>query len=82
MREFMGTSVENLFGDTGELCDIVENGREISKRTFLKYCATDPELRVAFKEFPNDYQFYKSRRTLSHRPVYYYEWSAIKHFYL
>ena len=75
MKEFIGTCVENPFRRIETLVEIVDNAQEITKQTFLKHCFVHPDLLADMRRFPNDYSFWKCKN------VYYYEWSAIEHFY-
>ena len=75
-KEFIGTCVENPFRRIETLTKIVENAREITKRTFLKYAIVHPDILANMRQFPDDYTFWKCKN------VYYYEWSAIEYFYV
>ena len=75
MKEFIGTCVENPFGRIETLAGIVDRATEITKRTFLKHCLVHPDTLADMRRFPNDYYFAKTGK------VYFYEWSAIEHFY-
>lgn len=74
-KEFIGTCVENPYGEIEILCEIIENAVEITKRTFFKHCFVDNETAKTMRQYPNDYEFFKCKN------VYFYRWSAIEHFY-
>lgn len=73
--QFIGTCVDNPFRTFEMLIVVIGVAVEIKKATFLRACAVDHLKRADFKRFPNDYSFFKSGN------VYFYEWSAIEHFY-
>ncbi len=75
MKTFFGTCVDNPFGILSRLCQVIDNARTISKRTFLRHCFVEPEIVADFERFPYDYEFF------SNRGIYFYTWSAIEHFY-
>ena len=75
MKQFIGTCVGNPFSGVDELNKIVDSGRVISKKRFLSECDVDNCIISEMKRFPYDYQFFKSDE------IYFYEWSAIEHFY-
>jgi len=82
MKQFIGTCVDNPFGDIGTLIDIVDNrAKQISKKAFLQNCDVLPELINTMQTYPNDYEFYKSEIPFTKQRVYFYTWSAIEHFY-
>jgi len=71
----IGSCGDNPFNSVEKLDLIVENAREITKRTFLKYCCVHPDYLSDMKKFPHDYEFFK------YRNIYFYTWSAIEYFY-
>ena len=73
--EFIGTCVENPFDRIELLVEVVENAKEITKRTFLKNNCVHPDIIKEMRRFPNDYMFYRNKN------IDFYEWSAIEHFY-
>jgi len=75
MKEFIGTCVENPFGRIETLVKIIDNAREISKRSFLRQTCVHPDIIKEMRRFPNDYEFYQ------HKDICFYTWSAIEHFY-
>lgn len=83
-RAFIGNCVtgldddlfrEYIADDSTLLAQLVENSKEISKKIFLKHCYIDRDIEKQFKKSPQDYTFYKNGN------IYFYEWSAIEHFY-
>ena len=76
MKDFIGTCVENPFGRIEELSRIIEKGKVISKTRFMGACAVHPDTLKDMKRFPHDYEYFQSLDR-----IYYYEWSAIEHFY-
>ena len=74
-KEFIGDCVGNPFKDTNELSKIIDNGKEISKSTFLKNCEINEELKKQIKQFPYDYQFFK------YKDIFFFSWSMIEHFF-
>ena len=74
-KEFIGTCVENPFGNIGALCRITDGGRRVGKKAFFSRCFVHPDIKRQMREYPGDYNFYK------YRDVYFYKWSAIEHFY-
>ena len=75
MKEFIGTCVDNPFLEASVLSEVISNATEITRRAFLKNCFIDKGLMADMRRFPNDYFFAKSS------DIYFYEWSAIEHFY-
>ena len=75
MKEFMGTCVENPFGRIEVLCEVVENAKDITKRTFFRHCSVHPDTKQAMRQYPRDYSFGKYKDT------YFFVWSCIEHFY-
>ena len=75
MKDLIGTCVDNPFGRI-ELSRIIENGEVISKAKFMRTCAIHPDTARDMRRFPNDYEYFQSLDG-----IYYYEWSAIEHFY-
>ena len=57
------------------LVEITENAREITRQTFFKRVEIDVDNKKQMKMFPDDYCYYK------YKDIYFYEWSAIEHFY-
>ena len=83
MRQFIGSCVENPFGDIGVLTNVVENhAKPISMRTFLKECPVADHLKRDMRQFPGDYEFYRSKMWLDN-PCYilFFRHSAIEYFY-
>lgn len=74
-KQFMGTCVENPFNSISMLCEVVENAKEITKRTFFKHCFVHPETSQQMKQFPHDYSYSK------YKNIYFFTWSRIEHFY-
>jgi len=82
-KEFIGTCVDNPFGDMGTLVNVVDNhSRETDVREFLANCHVHPEVIEEMQRFPNDFGFYKSK-VLWDQPysIYFYRHSAVEHFY-
>lgn len=75
MASFIGTCVGNPFGNPDRLCEIIDNGRPITKRTFFKNCDLEDKIKKEMRLFPHDFEFFKSGR------IYFYTWSCIEHFY-
>jgi len=75
-KEFIGDCVNNPFASLETLSEIIDNAREITKKTFIKYCDVENDLRQDMKQFPNDYTFFK------YQNIYFFTWSAIEHFYI
>jgi len=75
----IGTCVDNPFKTTENLIDIIDRGREIKFLTFCKRCAVSQETLDAINKFRYDYTF--ARSTYQGKPIYFYTWSAIEHFY-
>ena len=74
--EFIGTCVENPFGDIETLVSIVENEAiEIDRQQFLSACHVDETTIREMQEYPHDFEFYKSDG------IYFFCHSAIEHFY-
>lgn len=76
MKEYKGNCVSNPFRNPETLSKVIDGADQITKRTFLKYCAVDDETLKAMREFPSDYEFYK------YGNIYFYTWSAIEYFYI
>ena len=74
-KECFGTCVDNPFETVEELSDIIENAHEITKRTFIKRCEVDSEIKAQMRRFPYDYVYYKNGN------IYFYTWSVIEHFF-
>ena len=74
-REFIGTCVENPFDRIEILAGIVNQAEEISRQTFLEHCVVHEDILRDMRRFPNDYSYYK------YKTIYFYDWSAIEHFY-
>ena len=74
-KESIGTCVDNPFSSVEKLTDIIERGKEISKKHFLDSCNVPDEIQADMLRFPRDYRYYKSGN------VMFYEWSAIEHFF-
>jgi hypothetical protein len=79
LKEFIGTCVDNPFYSVGDLCQVVEYGNPISKKTFIANCAVHLDILKAFTKFPHDYEFYHYKGIIG--DYYFYTWSAIEHFY-
>lgn len=80
MREFIGTCVGNPFASVGDLCQVVENARPITKRTFLRRCNIPSDLKAEFTMYPHSFEFSKYNGIIG-EDIYFYTWSAIEHFY-
>ena len=80
MKQFIGTCVENPFDTVGDLCQVVETARNITRQTFLKHCIVTPVERADFNSYIYDYGFYKYSGVIG-KDIYFYTWSAIEHFY-
>lgn len=78
-RDFIGTCVGNPFASVGDLCQVVETARVISKKTFLANCIVLPDTLKSFRQFPRDYEFAHYKGIIG--DYYFYTWSAIEHFY-
>lgn len=74
---FIGTCIvgNNPFGD--KIDEIVENAKEITRQTFLKHCNVDPEIKKQMFTYLWDFSYFKNKK----ENVYFYEWSAIEHFF-
>lgn len=59
------------------ISNLEENSKQITQKTFIKNCGLeiDYNLRLQFKLFPYDYEFYKSK--VNEVQYYYYVHSAI-----
>lgn len=76
MKEFIGTCVGNPFGTSEALDKIIDEAEEITIKEFLAVTEDiTPELELEMRRYPDDFAFYRSGN------IYYYEWSAIEHFY-
>lgn len=75
MKEFIGTCVDNPFRDLGKLCEIIESGRKVSRKKFFDTCNIEDELKKIMRKFVNDFCFFRSG------DIWFYEWSAIEHFF-
>jgi len=75
MKIFQGDCVGNPFKTTAKLIQIIERSTEIKKKTFFKHCLVEAEIQAEMIKFPYDFRFFKSRN------IYFYQWSAIEHFY-
>lgn len=76
---WIGSCIRNPFPTVEELSEVIESAREITWRTFSKWCDAPDKLREFRILFPHNYTFYKSRfRGLV---IYFYEWSRIENFY-
>ena len=73
-KVFIGTCVDPPF-DLETQDEIIENAKEITKRTFFKYCEVDGETRRLMNDFPSDFEYYK------YGDIYFFTWSAIEHFF-
>ncbi len=80
MKTFIGTCVGNPFRSVDDLCQVIDDAREISKKTFLKRCDVPSEQRQDFTDFPNDVSFFVYNGKIG-RGIYFYTWSMIEHFY-
>ncbi|GAG98572.1 unnamed protein product [marine sediment metagenome] len=74
-KEFIGNCVKNPFNYINILAEIVDKAKEITKKTFLKYCIITDKQKSKMKEYPNDYTFWKNRN------IYFYRHSGIEYFY-
>lgn len=75
MYGFVGTCIDNPFHALGALEQIIDNAREITKRTFLSHCAVVNDIQADMIRFPHDYTFYK------YQGIYFFDRSAIEYFY-
>ena len=75
MKEFIGICIDNPFKSIEKLTDVIDAGIEISIRTFKNLCDVSEKEFQMFKKYPNDFRFYKTK------DIYFYQWSAIEHFY-
>lgn len=82
-KYFIGTCVENPFEEMDALVNVVDNySQVISKNEFLKHCFVDPEIQEKIKQYPNDFEFYKSKTRLFEIDfIYFYSHSGIEYFY-
>lgn len=76
-KQFYATCVD--YPNPNELIKIVEKGKSISRRRFLRECAVSPKLVREMKRFPHDYSFYRSKS--KKKEIYYFEWSMIEHLF-
>lgn len=77
MKIFKGDCVHNPFETSDKLIEIIDRAREIKKHTFFKHCLIEAQIVAEMYKFPNDFRFFKSAGG-----IYFYQWSAIEHFYL
>lgn len=75
MKQAIGTCVYNPFGTVRELERVIDAGRKVSRRRFLMNCDVDEATRAQIKQFPDDYEFFRSGA------IWFFTWSAIEHFY-
>lgn len=74
-KDFLGTCVDNPFGSSRRLEEIIDDAREITKKTFLKHTNVDDTILADMKRYPYDYEYYK------YKNIFFYTHSAIEHFY-
>ncbi len=75
MKEYIGNCVSNPFDSVEILSTIIENGKKVSKKKFLGVCDIYYAIINSMKEYPQDYEFYKSGE------IYFYVHSAIEYFF-
>jgi len=78
--KFHGTCVSHPFESDSALGDVIDSGREITERTFLKNCDVDRVNRELMRRFPYDYTYHKSR--YKGEVLYFFTWSCIEHFFM
>jgi len=80
-KNFIWTCVSNPFDSKEELMDITESWLSISKKEFLENIDKESDenylLIKDIKQYPNDYEFYKT----PDNTIYFYVHSAIEHFF-
>ncbi len=81
--EFIGTCIGNPFDDVGVLTDIVENkSQKIGRRHFLSQCDIPEEVAIEMRNYPCDFEFFRSQVPFSKEKVFFYRHSAIEYFYM
>ncbi len=75
MKSFIGTCVENPFNRIDDLCNIVEEGKKISKKEFFNNCYLEEDIIKNIKLYPHDYEFLRSGN------IFFFRHSAIEYFY-
>jgi len=71
----IGTCVENPFQSIHALTEVIDRGKPVTRRHFLRTCEVDHGTRSLMRRFPSSYVFYRSGQ------IWFYEWSRIEHFY-
>jgi len=75
MKRFIGNCVNNPFGTTEKLTEIIDNATHISKTKFRATCDLDDMEIVAMKRFPCDFEFFQNGKLM------FYTHSRIEHFF-
>lgn len=74
--EFIGDCCNHPFRTVECLTEVIDQAHEITQQTFVRNCHPHEAARKDFNKYPHDYRFFKAAWNL-----YFYEWSAIEHFY-
>jgi len=78
-KQFIGTCVDNPFGDLETLENVIDGAVEIARAMFLASCDVSRELVRDMLEYPFDYGFYQSEH--EGNTIYFFTHSAIEHFF-
>jgi hypothetical protein len=74
-KKLIGTCGDNPFIPPEAMDRLVENAQEIGAEEFIGQCELEEERIKNMAQQPNDYRFFKNG------DIYFYEWSAIEHFF-
>lgn len=80
---FIGDCVGNPFEDVNILSEVIDGGKEISRKIFLHNCNVEgiklfgESLEIETKKYPNSFSFYYNEE----EDVYFFENSAIEYFF-
>lgn len=75
-KQFLGDRTSNPFVSTEALSQAIDNARDITKATFLKYCDIGKVLRRDMEALPGDYTYGKCGN------IYFFTWDSIEYFYI
>lgn len=76
MKTFIGDCVGNPFRNIDKLSRVIDEARQITRRTFLKHCDVGEELKKQTLEYPHDFSYWQFQNR-----IYFFTHSCIEHFF-
>jgi len=83
MKSYFGCCVDNPFGDTDKLIEIIDESNVITKKRFLENCTIEDidlyniPLKRFLRKFPYDFQYYENSKD----KIMFFTHSGIEYFF-